>query len=54
MALEISLKKRILRDALISLFIYALPVLLMLGWFAYKGEKPWQQHAKAVQTSARE
>jgi hypothetical protein len=47
MAIEKSLGQRILRDATISVFIYALPVLLMLGWFHYKGEKPWLDKPKA-------
>lgn len=52
MAIEKSLGQRILRDATISVFIYALPVLLMLGWFHYKGEKPWLNKSKeSIQTT---
>lgn len=52
MAIEKSLGQRILRDAIISSFIYALPVFLMLGWFHYKGEKPWLNKTKeCVQTT---
>jgi hypothetical protein len=48
MAIEKSLGQRILQDATISVFIYALPVLLMLGWFHYKGEKPWLNKSKVT------
>lgn len=36
---------RILRDALISIFIYTLPVLLMLLSFKISGQRPWQEKA---------
>ena len=40
---EKALVKKIIRDVLVSLFIYALPIVLMLSWFYIKGEKPWQK-----------
>ena len=43
-----SIADRIIRNAFLSLFIYALPVLLMLLTFYVTGEKPWlkKDHAK--------
>lgn len=35
-------QNRILRDALISIFIYTLPVLLMLLSFKISGQRPWK------------
>ena len=35
-------KQRILRDVIISIFIYALPVLLMLLSFKITGQRPWK------------
>jgi sterol desaturase/sphingolipid hydroxylase (fatty acid hydroxylase superfamily) len=32
-----------IRNAGLSVFIYALPVLLMLGWFSLRGSRPWEQ-----------
>ncbi len=51
MSLNNPLKSRIIRDASISILIYALPVILMFAWFAYKGEKPWLKPSKTVQSS---
>lgn len=36
-------KKKLLHDAGWSLVFYATPVLLMFGYFALSGEKPWEQ-----------
>jgi hypothetical protein len=33
--------QKLLRNAVLSLFIYALPVILMFITFSIKGEKPW-------------
>lgn len=35
-------QKRIFRDAIISLFIYALPIVLMLLSFKISGQRPWK------------
>lgn len=35
--------KRIVKNALISLLIYALPVLVMFLVFYIRGERPWQK-----------
>jgi hypothetical protein len=41
MHLQKETKQKIIRDALISLFIYALPVILMFLTFYLTGKKPW-------------
>lgn len=35
--------RRIIRNALISLLIYALPILAMLLVFYIRGERPWKE-----------
>lgn len=39
--MEHHIKQRILKNALLSLFIYARPVILMFISFYLSGEKPW-------------
>lgn len=49
MKLEEPVKKRIVRNAILSLFIYALPVVLMIVTFHFTGQRPWlknQQNKK--------
>jgi hypothetical protein len=41
---------RILRNVILSLFIYALPVLLMLITFYISGERPWKNYKAKVET----
>ena len=41
MQLEKETRQKIIRDILISLFIYALPVVLMFLSFYVTGNKPW-------------
>lgn len=44
--------RRIVKNALISLFIYALPVLVMFLVFYIRGERPWQKEGtKQVSTT---
>ena len=43
MKMEPRIAKRIVRNVLVSLFIYALPVLLMLLTFYLSGERPWEK-----------
>ncbi len=43
MQLQTDTKQKIIRDILVSLFIYALPVLLMFLSFYTTGKKPWLQ-----------
>ena len=49
--------RRIIRNALISLLIYALPILAMLLVFYIRGERPWkekkQRTEQALPTSHR-
>ena len=41
MKMEPRIVRRIVRNALISLFIYALPVFAMFVVFYLRGERPW-------------
>ncbi|WP_167020171.1 hypothetical protein [Chitinophaga sp. Cy-1792] len=49
MKIEKNVAKKLIRDGIISLFIYALPVLLMFLWFYVKGEHPWKEQHKELQ-----
>jgi hypothetical protein len=42
MKLERDVARKLLRDIVISLFIYALPVVLMLCTFYITGKRPWK------------
>ncbi len=44
MKLAVDTRNKIIHDGLISLFIYALPVVLMLLYFSLTGQKPWLKH----------
>jgi len=46
MAPNLSLTKKIGRDALISVALYALPVVALVIWFTYTGETPWKNPVK--------
>jgi len=51
--MEARIAKRIFRNVLVSLFIYALPIILMWLSFYFSGEKPWEKTTKSEsQTSA--
>jgi hypothetical protein len=41
--------RRIIRNALISLLIYALPILAMLFVFYIRGERPWMEKGKRTE-----
>jgi len=43
MKMQPRIARRIVRNALISLFIYALPVVLMFLVFYIRGERPWKK-----------
>ncbi|GAA4786561.1 hypothetical protein GCM10023231_13250 [Olivibacter ginsenosidimutans] len=43
MKMEKEVKDRIVRNVLLSLLIYALPVLLMFLYFWITGQKPWMK-----------
>ncbi|UAY52038.1 sterol desaturase family protein [Ferruginibacter albus] len=47
MAIDKTLRRKILKDGTISLFIYALPVVAVYLYFAIKGETPWLNEASA-------
>jgi hypothetical protein len=53
MKLEEPVKKRIIRNAILSLFIYTLPVILMIVTFYVTGQRPWlkNQNSKKVSQS---
>jgi hypothetical protein len=44
---------KIIRDVLISILLYALPVLLMLLSFRITGQRPWKQPAQSVVKASR-
>jgi hypothetical protein len=41
MTIDPAIKKRIIKNALLSILIYALPVLALFVYLKYTGEKPW-------------
>lgn len=43
MKMESHIANRIVRNVLLSVFIYALPVLLMLLTFYFTGQRPWEK-----------
>ena len=47
MKIEKQTSRKIVRDIAISIFLYALPVLLMLLSFYITGERPWQNSKPA-------
>ena len=51
MKMQKHISDRIVRNVLLSLFIYALPVLLMLLTFYINGERPWKDSKFKIQNS---
>ena len=51
MKIDPQTRKSILRNVLLSLFIYLLPILLMFGTFYVTGKKPWEKKAAAIEKS---
>jgi hypothetical protein len=51
MKLQKETAKKIIRDAAISIFLYALPVVLMFLTFYIKGQRPWQQKSESLKTT---
>lgn len=47
MKMEQKIAQRIVKNVLLSLFIYALPIALMLLTFYLSGERPWKQRTKS-------
>jgi hypothetical protein len=43
MKIDPQTQRSILRNALLSIFIYLLPILLMFGSFYITGKRPWKQ-----------
>ncbi len=41
MAIDPEIKKRIFKNAVLSIFIYALPVFTLFLYLRFTGEKPW-------------
>ncbi|WP_202182948.1 hypothetical protein [Chitinophaga solisilvae] len=53
MKLEKTVARKLLRDGIISLFLYALPVILMFLYFYIRGERPWKEqqgHSSVIAT----
>lgn len=50
MRMEPRIIRRIIRNALISLLIYALPVLAMFLVFYVRNERPWQKNKEIEAT----
>jgi hypothetical protein len=46
MQLQKETKQKIIRDIIVSLFLYALPVILMFLSFYATGKKPWLSQEK--------
>jgi hypothetical protein len=46
MKMETRIRNRIFRNALLSIFIYTLPIVLMFLTFYITGERPWEKKAK--------
>lgn len=42
MAIDPAIKSRIFRNALLSLFIYALPIVTLFAYLKVTGERPWE------------
>ena len=43
MKIDPAAKQRIIRNALLSLFIYVLPIALMFLTFYFTGNRPWEK-----------
>src|SRR5580704_527906 len=50
MRMDTAVKTRMIRNILLSLFIYALPVALMLAALWWRGDAPWSHPANAAHT----
>ncbi|WP_183556766.1 hypothetical protein [Mucilaginibacter sp. SP1R1] len=51
MKLEEAKKQRIVRNALLSLLLYALPIVLMFATFYFTGQRPWEKKKQEPKTS---
>ncbi len=46
MKMEPEIKQRIVKNVLLSLLIYVLPILLMFATFYFTGQRPWEKKSK--------
>jgi len=56
MKLQQATQTRIVKNALLSLLLYALPILLMFATFYFTGQRPWEkkkQEHKVSQTAVK-
>ncbi|SEN87734.1 hypothetical protein SAMN05192574_104447 [Mucilaginibacter gossypiicola] len=56
MKLEQATKVQIAKNALLSLFLYILPIVLMFATFAITGQRPWekkQQHKQQTTSKSK-
>jgi len=56
MKLEQATKVQIVKNALLSLLLYILPIALMFGTFAITGQRPWekkQQHKQQTTSKSK-
>ncbi|WP_413667411.1 hypothetical protein ACEN9X_23340 [Mucilaginibacter sp. Mucisp86] len=56
MKLEQATKVQIAKNALLSLFLYILPIVLMFVTFAITGQRPWekkQQHKQQITSKSK-
>jgi hypothetical protein len=51
MQLQKETKQKIIRDIVVSLFLYALPVILMFLSFYITGKKPWLNQQRKIRTA---
>lgn len=51
MKLEQEKKTRIVKNALLSLLIYTLPIVLMFATFYFTGQRPWEKKKQQQKTS---
>jgi hypothetical protein len=52
MKLEQEKKTRIVKNALLSLLLYALPIVLMFATFYFTGQRPWEKKKQQQTTAA--
>jgi len=51
MKIEEAKQARIVRNALLSLLLYALPIVLMFGTFYFTGQRPWEKKKEPQKVS---
>ncbi len=51
MKLEEAKKTRIIKNALLSLLLYALPLVLMFATFYFTGQRPWEKKKQEHKTA---